>query len=52
MQFSSTVIPPIGVGWLLAFLALVVTIILLVVGQLEWRVGALIAAALLSRLLA
>lgn len=43
--------PAIGVGWVLALVALLLAVVFLAVGQLDLKVGGLIALVALSRLL-
>jgi hypothetical protein len=42
---------PVTIGWLIALAGLIIVIILMVLGQLETRIGLLFCAAFLSRLI-
>lgn len=52
MQTTTTVIAPIGIGWVLAVIVLVVDIVLLVTSQVDLKVGLLIGGLALARLVA
>jgi hypothetical protein len=43
--------PSIGPGWIIALIAFVLAILFVAIGQMDFKVGALIAAVALSRLL-
>lgn len=43
-------IQPITLGWIIAVIVLILAIILIVIGQLDYKVGGLIAALAVARL--
>lgn len=50
MQFQMTA-PVVTIGWLLALLVLIIAIVLLVISQIDFKIGVFIAALALARLL-
>lgn len=50
-QFPAAPTSPSIVGWILALLVLLIAVVLMVVGQLEIRLGLLISGLALARLL-
>jgi hypothetical protein len=44
-------VQPVTLGWIIAVIVLILAIILMVIGQLDFKVGGLIAALAIARLL-
>lgn len=52
MQTTTQIIAPIGIGWVLAVLVLLVDVVLMVIGNIDLKVGLLIGGLAIARLIA